>query len=148
MYTDTDIAAPDDEVVIRPASRSPDETPAPPDRQAAKRGTLTAFVAAQANLYAPSVRAEARRLLPLATSQGISTTVASLTQAIRGQKQQHAASGKGRRSRDLSQDFAEVERLVADAVSALDKLRRFVPALRGEVQRHQNAIAKLRDSIT
>lgn len=128
----SEIAEPADEAVVEaPVVAVPSES--------AKRGAITEFVKARADLGKGSAE-EGRRVFALARAAGLTTTVGSVTQAIAILKRK---GGRTETPRSLMSDQARALTTLDDAIAGLALVREYVESvetLNGKLQRR---IAKM-----
>ena len=168
-----------DFVRVRDVLLTPTETPAaetvpPMAIKNVERGSLSQFVARHANLDAPILADEARRLLALAKDEGLKTTFGSLAQCImvarkkRGAAPAKAAKKNGRAKTSDASGLVtaparharkkkngaadDLDVLVPQMIAALDVFGRGLKvliddrtALKAKVTRFADAFAKLAD---
>lgn len=116
------------------------------------KGALQKFLAKNMNIQIDysqrgSIAKEANRLFPKAKSDGIKTTIGSLTQAVgklaknlSKAKHQPASSSAAKSTND---DFEELDKLLADAVAAMKLIQEHLPKVRKEVEKLRSSREKM-----
>jgi hypothetical protein len=154
---ETPIELPPEEPSTTPAFLMPEDLAVP--KQQLKPGALQTFIAKHVRgdlTIRGSIAAEGRRLMPLLKEAGIKTTEGSVVQAIKVFKDKGLKPHKGapeptrerkESSVTKSDEFAEIERLLTDARSALDLALEAIPTFRKKIEQIEKKQAKLRELL-